>query len=147
MKSNNNLPLLRLRGAGGVVKSNQIQIRNRSSLKAGRKELRKNQTESEKVLWQKLRNRQINNLNFFRQYSVGGYILDFYCPEIHLGIELDGSQHMNQENNEYDQQRTSYLEANNIKVLRFWNNEVLENLEVVLMRVLTKVSQLLPTSS
>lgn len=129
------------------MKSNQIQIRNRSSLKARRKELRRNQTESEKVLWQKLRNRQINGLKFFRQYSVGGYILDFYCPEIYLGIELDGGQHMNQANKKYDQQRTFYLEANNIRVLRFWNNKVFENLEGVLMKVLSKVSQLLPTSS
>ena len=117
------------------MKSNQIRIRNRSSLKARRKELRKNQTDSERIIWQRLRNKQLNNLKFFRQYSFGIYILDFYCPAIRLVIELDGGQHMKEENKEYDQQRSSYLEANGIKVLRFWNNEVFENLEGVLMKV------------
>ena len=105
------------------MKEKPIQIRNRASLKNRRKELRKNQTEYEKIFWQKLRNRQLNNLKFFRQYSFGAYILDFYCPEIRLAIELDGGQHLNEENQVYDKERTLYLEANRVRVLRFWNHE------------------------
>ena len=117
------------------MKSNQVRIRNRASLKARRKELRKNQTDCERIVWQRLRNRQINKLKFFRQYSLGAYILDFYCPEIRLAIELDGGQHMKEESKEYDQQRSSYLETNRVKILRFWNHEVYRNLEGVLRRV------------
>ncbi len=131
-------PLKIKRGVGGVVKDYPIRIRNRASLKVRRKELRKNQTDCERILWQKLRNRQVNHLKFFRQYSFGSYILDFYCPEIRLAIELDGGQHMTAENKEYDQQRTSYLEANEVRVLRFWNTEALNNLEEVLTEVLAE---------
>lgn len=117
------------------MKEKPIQIRNRASLKNRRKELRKNQTEYEKIFWQKLRNRQLNNLKFFRQYSFGAYILDFYCPEIRLAIELDGGQHLNEENQVYDKERTLYLEANRVRVLRFWNHELIKNLDGVLRKV------------
>ncbi len=122
------------------MNSNPVRIRNRASLKDRRKELRKNQTDCEKILWQKLRNRQMNGLKFFRQYSFGTYILDFYCPEISLAVELDGGQHAKEENQEYDSQRNLYLEANGVKTLRFWNNEVLLNLDGVLENIF-KASQ------
>ncbi len=65
---------------------------------------------------------------FYRQYSVGRYILDFYCPEIRLAIEVDGSQHYSQEGKKYDVKRTTYLNNFNIRVIRFTNLEVLQNL-------------------
>ncbi len=102
-------------------------------LKQRRRELRHNQTEAEKILWKRLRNKQCFGLKFFRQYSVGNYILDFYCPRKHLSIELDGSHHLNQK--EYDDERTAFLNTQNIRVLRFWNRAVFENMAGVLEEI------------
>ena len=107
---------------------------NNLELKHFRRKLRNNQTDCEALLWSVLRNKQCNGYKFFRQYSVGKYILDFFCPKLRLAIELDGSQHQDQK--VYDQERTKYLKSQNIKVLRFWDNEVLENLEGVYQRIL-----------
>ena len=74
--------------------------------KLRRRELRKNQTEAEKLLWNKIRNRQLNNFKFYRQYSAGPYILDFFCPEIRLAIELDGEEH--KDRREYDKERENF---------------------------------------
>jgi len=97
--------------------------------------LRKTQTDAEGRFWAQVRNKQIRGLKFFRQYSVGPYILDFYCPERKLAVELDGGQHNEFENREYDGMRTEFLKSHGINVLRFWNNEVLQNMEGVLSRV------------
>ena len=105
---------------------------NHPKLKKRRQELRRSQTEVEKILWQRLRNRKIKGLKFFRQYSIGPYIADFYCPEIRLAIELDGGQHSEKDAQLYDQERTDYLNANNVKVARYWNSEVINNIEGVL---------------
>lgn len=93
-------------------------------------ELRKKQTDVEKKLWQQLRSRQISSYKFRRQMPVGPYIVDFACMTARLIVELDGSQHT--ENITYDRQRTAVLEAAGYRVLRFWNNEVIENPEGVL---------------
>ena len=114
-------------------------IYNNMTLKNRRKELRKNQTEAEKVLWQELRNRQFFGLKFFRQYSIGMYIVDFYCPKLRLAIEVDGSQHAEKEKHEYDKERTVYLKHLDITVLRFWNNDVLNNIDEVLLSISEKV--------
>lgn len=108
---------------------------NNSDLKDRRRELRKNQTDVERKLWAKLRNRSFHGLKFFRQYSVGYYILDFYCPTLKLAIELDGGQHGEEENRTYDNLRTNFLNTEGIKVLRFWNNDVMNNIEGVLEEV------------
>ncbi len=108
---------------------------NRLNLKKYRSELRKNQTVAERKLWQRLRSKRLEGIKFFRQYSVGPYILDFYCPKVRLGIELDGGQHSLEENQNYDLEPSSFLETNGIKVLRFWNNEVMRNFEGVLERI------------
>ena len=79
-----------------------------------------------------VRNKQFFGLKFFRQYSMGAYILDFYCPEKKMAIELDGGQHNLAERREYDAARTAYLNAHGIEVVRFWNNEVLCEMEGVL---------------
>ena len=84
------------------------------------------------MLWSKLRARQVHDLKFYRQFSVGPYILDFFCPEIKLAVELDGGQHAEDENKEYDEMRTDYLKGTGIVVLRFWNNEAIQNIEGVL---------------
>lgn len=79
---------------------------NDPHFKDRRRLLRKEQTEVEKKLWLHIRNRQIHGCKFFRQYGVGSYILDFYCPEVRLAIELDGGQHNEESNKEYDKLRT-----------------------------------------
>lgn len=112
-------------------------IINAPSLKNRRRNLRKRQTDAEYKLWQHLRNKQINGFKFYRQYSVGSYILDFYCPSKKLAIELDGSQHLTDE--EYDKRRTNYLNANGIEVTRFWDNEVLQETETVLEVIWKKI--------
>lgn len=87
-------------------------------------------TDAERLLWRSLRGKQINRHRFRRQHPIGDYIADFACIEQRLVIELDGGQHQAQL--EYDEQRSEYLRQQGWRVLRFWNNEVLENLEGVL---------------
>lgn len=108
---------------------------NNPILKNRRKDLRKSQTEFEGILWSRIKNRQCNGYKFYRQYSVGFYIIDFYCPKLRLAIEIDGGQHA-EEQKEYDQQRTSYLVGNGITEIRFWNNDISENLEGVYEKIL-----------
>jgi len=99
------------------------------------RELRKNQTDAESLLWQLLRNRQIENIKFRRQHPIDPYILDFYCHDKKLAIELDGGQHNAAEEKEKDQIRTDFLESQGVRVLRFWNNDVLQNTESVLEEI------------
>ncbi|MFA4819063.1 MAG: endonuclease domain-containing protein [Patescibacteria group bacterium] len=110
-------------------------VYNFSSLKQLRRKLRLNQTKAEKIIWSKLRNKQFNDLKFYRQYSVGWYILDFYCPAVKLAIEIDGGQHNEATEQIKDIQRDKYLEQQGIKVVRFWNNDVMENCEGILVRL------------
>jgi very-short-patch-repair endonuclease len=95
------------------------------------KMLRKNMTEQEKVLWNILRNNQFYGLKFRRQVPIGNYVADFVCEIQNLIIELDGGQHNEIENIEKDKQKTVFLESKGYKVLRFWNNEVDNNLDGV----------------
>ena len=106
-------------------------IYNNPQTKPNRRELRRNQTEAEKRLWQVLRNKQLEGVKFFRQYNVGQYVLDFYCPKLKLAIELDGGQHAEELHKTYDGARSDFLRERTIKVLRYWNNEVMENIEGV----------------
>lgn len=115
-------------------------LRNDPALKNRRRELRRNQTGAEKELWAHLRNKQFYEMKFFRQYSIGPYILDFYCPTIKLAVELDGGQHNQSENKEYDLVRSQYLKSHGIDVIRFWSNEVLLNMEGVLAALGLKVT-------
>ena len=87
--------------------------------------LRKNQTDVEQLLWKQLRNRHLYQFKFRRQFPIEPYIADFACLELKLIIELDGGQHANRVN--YDNQRSLFLEQRGFKVMRFWNNDVIEN--------------------
>ncbi len=113
---------------------------NNPALKERRRELRRNQTPTEYALWQKIRGRQLSNYRFVRQYSVGPYILDLYCPAKKLGIELDGEQHYARDGLAYDEERAAYLAGFGIKTLRFRNKEVIENLPEVLKSILNSLS-------
>ncbi len=96
--------------------------------------LRHSLTESEARLWQVLRMNQLKNVHFRRQYIIGPYIVDFCAPRKKVIVELDGSQHLDQQ--EYDGERTCFLEAQGYRVLRFWNNEVKNNLDAVVKAIL-----------
>ncbi len=98
------------------------------------REPRKNSTDVERLVWQHLRAKRFANWKFKRQQPIGSYIVDFACLEARLIIELDGGQHAGQI--EYDAQRTAWLELQSFTVLRFWNNEVTENLEGVMQSIL-----------
>ena len=101
-------------------------------LKERRRALRNGSTDVERFLWKFLRGKQLDGFRFTRQYSVGTYILDFYCIDARLAIELDGGQHLEKETRIYDEERTKFLESHCIYVLRFWNNEVINNPDSVL---------------
>lgn len=88
-------------------------------------------TKAEVVFWQHVRNRNFAYLKFRRQYRVGKFIVDFYCARYRLAVELDGSQHYTPEGIMYDTQRTVFLESQGIRVVRYSNSEVLNNLEAV----------------
>ncbi len=97
------------------------------------KHLRQNMTETEKMLWERLRDRQVIGCKFRRQHCIGNYIVDFYCADKKLMVELDGGQHALQIG--FDRQRTQLLESLGYKVIRFWNNDVLTNPEGMLVRI------------
>ena len=98
------------------------------------KELRKNSTDAERVLWQRLRAHRLVGYKFRRQQPIEQYIVDFVCFEKHLIIELDGGQHAEQV--AYDGERSAWLQAQGFRVLRFWNHEVLQNMEAVMDAIL-----------
>ena len=89
-------------------------------------ELRKELTSAEQELWAYLRGNKINGVNFRRQHAIGNFIVDFVSIKQKLVIELDGSQHLDQE--EYDAERTAYLESQGYKVIRFWNNQIMNDI-------------------
>jgi len=89
-------------------------------------------TAAEAVLWQNLKGRQLLGKKFRRQIGIGRYIVDFYCPEAGLVIELDGDRHFSITIDEYEARRTKYLEEEGLRIIRFENKELYDNLEGVL---------------
>jgi very-short-patch-repair endonuclease len=108
------------------------------NIKRKARDLRKKMTKTENILWNRLRNRQIKGMYFRRQHPYGIYILDFFCHKANLAIEIDGEIHLSKKI--YDTERTHYLEATGIKVIRFRNDEVEENIQ----RVLNMIGSFLP---
>ena len=109
-----------------------MKLYNISFLKETRKALRKNMTEAELVLWEVLKGKKLCGRKFRRQYSIGYYIADFYCPSEKLVIELDGQHHFTLEGKSRDIERDMHLALMEKRVLRFENKEVLNNLTGVL---------------
>ena len=99
---------------------------------------RHNPSDAENLLWAKLKNRQLEGIKFRRQHPVGAFIVDFVSLEEKVVIEVDGSQHM--ENSEYDTRRTDWLESEGYRVLRFWDNDVLTNIEGVYWRIMESLA-------
>lgn len=110
-----------------------MKVKPHPRLRQQARTLRKNATEVEKLLWLRLRKRQLLNCKFRRQHPIGPYIVDFVCMDKKLIVELDGGQHA--DTTAYDDQRTEYLERNGYVVLRFWNNQVAEDLDDVLASI------------
>ncbi|MGD1017910.1 MAG: endonuclease domain-containing protein [Verrucomicrobiia bacterium] len=108
------------------------------------KALRRHPTDAEKKLWQHLRNRQISGAKFRRQQSFGPYVLDFYCPESRLAIELDGGQHGETSGVARDKQRDEYLRHEGVTVLRFWNNQLFHEFEGVIEMICTTLESRTP---
>ncbi len=110
-----------------------MKIHNRQSLKPVRRFLRAQLTPAEARLWKQLQGGRIAGRKFRRQHSIGPYIVDFYCPGERMVIELDGAAHDSEKAWQRDSARTNYLMTQGLRVLRFENREVMENLEGVLV--------------
>ena len=108
--------------------------------------MRQNATDAEHLMWQLLRAKRFMNLKFRRQHVIAPYIVDFYCHELGLVIELDGSQHGTGDAIEYDTERTKFLEVLGLKVERYWNHDVLGRTDVVLEDLWWRCSELKQTS-
>ena len=96
---------------------------------------RKNQTRAETLLWQSVRNRKFHRWKFRRQHPISGFVLDFYCAETRVAVELDGVHHTFEDQKRYDENRTAILAEYGIRVLRIPNSDVLDNKEKVLQRI------------
>lgn len=108
-----------------------------------RKKLRKEMPSAEKVLWAKIRKKQINNYRFRRQYSIGKFVVDFYCRELRLAIEIDGGSHfINEQAENRDLVRQKFIESNKIKFLRFTNSDIYYHLENVLEMIYEHINKL-----
>lgn len=105
-------------------------------------QLRKAMTNAERILWSRLRGLQVKGFKFRRQHPAGAYILDFYCPVLQLAIEIDGGQHNEKNQLMYDHARTMWLGSHGVTLLRFWNNEIKENLNGVVEAIHDKIKQL-----
>ena len=108
---------------------------NHPMTKEFRQQLRREETPTERMLWKYLRKKQLDGFRFRQQHGFGPYVLDFYCPELRLCIELDGGVHDEVEQKEKDADRTVFLNENRIYVIRFRNEEVEENIENALNRI------------
>ena len=107
-----------------------------TKLKKHSQELRKNMTDAEKLLWSKLRRKQLKGQQVYRQRIIGNYVVDFYCPASSLVIEVDGSQHYTDEGITKDKLRDDYMVNEGLKVLRFSDRDIFENLNGVLEKIL-----------
>ena len=111
------------------------QFFNKTSEKVKRRLLRNNMPKAEAVVWAKLKGRQMLGYKFRRQYSVERYVVDFYCPELKLAVEIDGDSHFQEESRDDDKLRQAFIESFDIQFLRFTNEDVYKNLEGVLETV------------
>ena len=112
-----------------------VNYSNHLATKEYRRLLRKSETPAERMLWKKLRGKQLDGYRFRQQHGFGPYVLDFYCPALRLCIELDGGIHDEEVTRQKDEDRTDFLRQNRIQVVRFKNEEVEQNIDNVLDRI------------
>ncbi len=117
------------------------QIFNKKSNKNFRKKLRKLPIRAERELWGQIRNRRIG-YKFRRQFGIGKYIVDFYCPELKLIIEVDGATHTEDKEIEHDNKRQKYIEKLGLKVIRIRNIDIMERLEAVVEKIIRECNKL-----
>src|SRR5262249_21118849 len=111
------------------------------------RKLRAELTDAERLTWFLLRGRRFDGLKFRRQHPIAPYVLDFYCEELNLAVELDGGQHNLSEGKERDESRTEYLTARGIRILSFWNHDVMSDTDTVLQAIWDVVSRLRHSAS
>ena len=114
---------------------NGKMLRYNKNLRKCSRLLRENMTEAERLLWEKIRGKQLKVYQFYRQKTIGNYIVDFYCPKAKLIIELDGGQHYNPEGKAKDRARDGYMKDIGLRVLKFSDKEVFNNTQSVLERI------------
>ena len=112
----------------------RVRVRGKINIKSLARKLRKHPTDAENLLWKHLRAKRLNGYKFRRQHVIEPYIVDFFCMETGLIVEVDGGQH--DEKREYDNERTAFLESRGYRVIRFWNNEILDDIDIVLERIM-----------
>ncbi|MBW4678262.1 MAG: endonuclease domain-containing protein [Desmonostoc geniculatum HA4340-LM1] len=118
------------------------KLYNKTSELEKRRTLRNNSTPAETKIWAKLKGRQVENCKFRRQYSIGAFVVDFYVPELKLAIEIDGDSHFQPDAIEYDKERQLFLEAKGIRVVRFTNEQVYQQLDEVVEAIAQTICQL-----
>ena len=133
MQESNNIMLLSALRQKNTLMHYPSAKANAAEKKTFRKALRNNMTPAEATLWRALKGRGLNGMKFRRQQSIGPFILDFYCPDHFIGIELDGASH--DYKYEYDEGRTEYLRSQGIRLLRFSNEQVFTAMEGVLAKI------------
>ena len=126
-----------LKGARGIRQTVSINHKRRiilfynTKLKGQSRRLRKSMTDTERLLWSKIRGKQLKGYQFYRQRIIGNYIVDFYCPKAKLVIEVDGGQHYRYKTNKEDKIRDNYMRERGLEVIRLSDREVFENLRGV----------------
>jgi very-short-patch-repair endonuclease len=115
---------------------------NRTNQKIKRKTLRKNLPLAEIILWDRLKGRQLEGYKFRRQYSVEDFVIDFYCPELKLAVEVDGDSHYTEDALLSDRKRQIEIETFGIRFLRFTNREIYENVEGILLKIEEQIKQI-----
>lgn len=122
------------------------KIYNRFKDREKRKILRNNMTVAEKILWEEIRMRKINGCRFRRQFSIKGFVIDFYAPQLKLAIEVDGGIHLNVNNRIYDKAREQLLRSFGIEFLRFTNDEIFSSIAAVVKAITKKTMIISPLS-
>jgi very-short-patch-repair endonuclease len=129
------------------MKTISSQDRTTRGRMATARELRLTPTPAEAALWEQIRNRRLGSLKFRRQHPWHGYVLDVFCPALQLAIEVDGGVHRNPEQAQLDAERRAHLESAGIRVLRFRNDQVEQDMDGVLKRILQEGAGLTTSAS
>ena len=125
-----------------------MRIFNQKRNESRRRKLRKNMPPAEVFLWSKIRGKQLGGFKFRRQHGIGSYIVDFYCASAKLVVELDGESHYSDDNKRvYDKRRDGYVRSLGLRVVRFTNDQVFENVEAVCEIILRLCQDVTPSNS
>lgn len=125
---------------GFIMNRGADKIFNNAVLKSTRQCLRRNAPTPEIIFWNKLKSRQLCGLKFRRQHSIGNYVADFYCPSQKLVIEIDGDSHFNKNAKQKDEARTDFLKSLGLRVLRFTNKEIMDNISGVIVTIQNEIN-------